>query len=84
MGNKGPTVFETSAGTLFIAYLYYVKAFWWLVPWPKYYLKNLDRLLCTLQTRVPSLTYLSLLGNEACPNQLSSQDKDDDDYRRYR
>ncbi|KAF7667933.1 hypothetical protein LDENG_00039190 [Lucifuga dentata] len=28
--------------------------------------------------------YLSLLGNEACPNQLVSLDKDEDDYQRYR
>lgn len=32
----------------------------------------------------PSLQYLSLLGNEACPNQLVSPDKDEDDYQRYR
>lgn len=32
----------------------------------------------------PSLEYLSLLGNEACPNQLVSLDKDEDDYQRYR
>uniref|UniRef100_A0A3Q3IVX7 Leucine-rich melanocyte differentiation-associated protein n=1 Tax=Monopterus albus TaxID=43700 RepID=A0A3Q3IVX7_MONAL len=32
----------------------------------------------------PSLKYLSLLGNEACPNQLVSPDKDEDDYQRYR
>lgn len=32
----------------------------------------------------PSLRYLSLLGNEACPNQLVSPDKDEDDYQRYR
>ncbi|KAJ8248580.1 hypothetical protein GJAV_G00243510 [Gymnothorax javanicus] len=31
-----------------------------------------------------SLQYLSLLGNEACPNQLVSLDKDEDDYQRYR
>ncbi|KAJ4948696.1 hypothetical protein JOQ06_020226, partial [Pogonophryne albipinna] len=31
----------------------------------------------------PSLKYLSLLGNEACPNQLVSPDKDEDDYQRY-
>ncbi|TWW78961.1 Leucine-rich melanocyte differentiation-associated protein [Takifugu flavidus] len=30
------------------------------------------------------LAYLSLLGNEACPNQLVSPDKDEDDYQRYR
>lgn len=32
----------------------------------------------------PALEYLSLLGNEACPNQLVSLDKDEDDYQRYR
>uniref|UniRef100_A0A8C6Q153 Leucine rich melanocyte differentiation associated n=1 Tax=Nothobranchius furzeri TaxID=105023 RepID=A0A8C6Q153_NOTFU len=32
----------------------------------------------------PSLQYLSLLGNEACPNQLVNPDKDEDDYQRYR
>lgn len=32
----------------------------------------------------PALQYLSLLGNEACPNQLVSLDKDEDDYQRYR
>jgi len=48
------------------------------------HVKDLDRLLCILRTRLPALTYLSLLGNEACPDQLSSHDKDEDDYRRYR
>ncbi|XP_018334531.1 leucine-rich melanocyte differentiation-associated protein isoform X1 [Agrilus planipennis] len=33
---------------------------------------------------VPNLTYLSLLGNKACPNQLSDSDKDEEDYKRYR
>lgn len=32
----------------------------------------------------PGLQYLSLLGNQACPNQLVSPDKDEDDYQRYR
>ncbi|KAH9374863.1 hypothetical protein HPB48_015303 [Haemaphysalis longicornis] len=33
----------------------------------------------------PSLTFLSLLGNPACPDQISNPDKDDDDdYQRYR
>jgi len=50
----------------------------------KYHLQDLERLLCILQTRLPALKYLSLLGNEACPNQLSGYDKDEDDYRRYR
>ncbi|XP_075614740.1 leucine-rich melanocyte differentiation-associated protein [Balearica regulorum gibbericeps] len=33
---------------------------------------------------VPSLQYLSLLGNMACPNELVCKDKDEDDYQRYR
>jgi len=48
------------------------------------HVKDLDRLLHIVRTRLPALTYLSLLGNEACPDQLSSHDKDEDDYRRYR
>ncbi|XP_062586960.1 leucine-rich melanocyte differentiation-associated protein-like [Saccostrea cucullata] len=45
---------------------------------------NLDQLLDNLSCNLPNLTYLSLLSNEACPNQLSSLDKDDEDYQRYR
>ncbi|NXC61055.1 LRMDA protein, partial [Aleadryas rufinucha] len=33
---------------------------------------------------VPSLQYLSLLGNIACPNELVCKEKDEDDYQRYR
>ncbi|KAK6187974.1 hypothetical protein SNE40_005888 [Patella caerulea] len=47
-------------------------------------INNLDALLDKLQNNLPDLRYLSLLGNTACPNQLSSSEKDDDDYRRYR
>jgi hypothetical protein len=47
-------------------------------------LKDLDHLLGLLQSRLPRLSFLSLLGNEACPDQLTNQDSDDDDYRRYR
>ncbi|KAL7383212.1 hypothetical protein ABVT39_006604 [Epinephelus coioides] len=43
-----------------------------------------DALLEHLADVTPSLEYLSLLGNEACPNQLVSPDKDEDDYQRYR
>lgn len=32
----------------------------------------------------PNLTYLSMLGNKACPNQLSDQNKDEYDYSKYR
>ncbi|KAK3091459.1 hypothetical protein FSP39_019969 [Pinctada imbricata] len=45
---------------------------------------NLDKLLDNLQQNLPSLRYLSLLSNVACPNQLSSLDKDEEDYQRYR
>ncbi|MBN3305818.1 LRMDA protein, partial [Amia calva] len=41
-------------------------------------------LLDHLAEVTPSLEYLSLLGNEACPNELVSLDKDEDDYQRYR
>ena len=47
-------------------------------------IKDLDILLDELQPVADSLNYLSLLGNEACPDQLSNSDKDDDDYNRYR
>lgn len=45
---------------------------------------NLDRLLETLQRCCPSLTYLSLLGNPVCPDQLSGEEETEDDYRCYR
>ncbi|XP_019903154.1 leucine-rich melanocyte differentiation-associated protein isoform X2 [Esox lucius] len=45
---------------------------------------DIEVLLEHLAMTTPSLQYLSLLGNEACPNQLVSQDKDEDDYQRYR
>ncbi|XP_013068400.2 leucine-rich melanocyte differentiation-associated protein-like isoform X1 [Biomphalaria glabrata] len=45
---------------------------------------DLTDLLDKLVASFPNLTYLSLLGNEACPDQLSSSEKDDEDYQRYR
>ncbi|XP_043406548.1 leucine-rich melanocyte differentiation-associated protein isoform X2 [Chelonia mydas] len=45
---------------------------------------DLESLLDHLADVVPSLEYLSLLGNMACPNELVSKDKDEDDYQRYR
>ena len=48
------------------------------------YIKDLESLLNKVQRCLPSLSYLSLLGNQACPNQLSSYDKDEEDYQRYR
>ncbi|XP_035255810.1 leucine-rich melanocyte differentiation-associated protein isoform X4 [Anguilla anguilla] len=47
-------------------------------------LTDIESLLEHLAAATPSLEYLSLLGNEACPNQLVSLDKDEDDYQRYR
>ena len=47
-------------------------------------LNELDWLLETIKVNFPKLTYLSLLGNAACPNQLSSHDNDEEDYIRYR
>ncbi|XP_026788974.2 leucine-rich melanocyte differentiation-associated protein isoform X1 [Pangasianodon hypophthalmus] len=47
-------------------------------------LSDIEELLEHLQEVTPALEYLSLLGNEACPNQLVSLDKDEDDYQRYR
>jgi len=47
-------------------------------------ISNLDLLLNKIAQNLPSLHYLSLLGNAACPNQLSDPDKDEEDYQRYR
>ncbi|XP_013200201.1 leucine-rich melanocyte differentiation-associated protein [Amyelois transitella] len=47
-------------------------------------LSDLEALIEQISERFPSLTYLSLLSNKACPNQLSDFDKDDSDYQRYR
>ncbi|CAG9559784.1 unnamed protein product [Danaus chrysippus] len=45
---------------------------------------DLDGLINKICENFPSLSYLSLLSNKACPNQLSDQEKDDTDYQRYR
>lgn len=50
-------------------------------PW---HFTDIEALLEHLAEVTPALEYLSLLGNEACPNQLVSMDKDEDDYQRYR
>ena len=44
----------------------------------------LSSLLEQITEKFPQLTYLSLLGNEACPNQLSDPEKTERDYKRYR
>ncbi|KAF4525099.1 hypothetical protein B566_EDAN006321 [Ephemera danica] len=47
-------------------------------------LSDLDTLLQQVSNHAPHVRHLSLLGNIACPNQLSDESKDEDDYRRYR
>ena len=51
---------------------------------PPRHLTDIEALLEHLAEETPALEYLSLLGNEACPNELVSLDKDEDDYQRYR
>lgn len=45
---------------------------------------NLDLLVKKIKLKLPKLQYLSLLGNIACPNELSDTEKDEEDYQRYR
>jgi len=45
-------------------------------------IENLEVFLPLVSKAFPSLTFLSLLKNPACPNELTG--KDQDDYRRYR
>ena len=47
-------------------------------------IRDIDRLLATLTKACPNLKYLSLLGNQACPNELLGSGHDDEDYQRYR
>ncbi|GAB6033643.1 hypothetical protein CHUAL_013706 [Chamberlinius hualienensis] len=46
--------------------------------------KDLETFLDKVHSSLPNLDYLSLLGNPACPNQLSSLQRDEEDYYRYR
>ncbi|XP_026566775.1 leucine-rich melanocyte differentiation-associated protein [Pseudonaja textilis] len=48
------------------------------------HITELEGLLDHLAEVAPSLEFLSLLGNSACPNGLVCQDKDEGDYQRYR
>ncbi|CAG9840157.1 unnamed protein product [Diabrotica balteata] len=47
-------------------------------------IEDLPSLLSKICTNLPKLTYLSLLGNKACPNELSGDENDENDYQRYR
>ncbi|KAJ8795073.1 hypothetical protein J1605_018660 [Eschrichtius robustus] len=48
------------------------------------HITDLECLLDHLAEVTPALEYLSLLGNVACPNELVSLEKDEEDYKRYR
>jgi Leucine-rich repeat (LRR) protein len=50
----------------------------------RFQIVDIESLIVKIRHNLPSLTYLSLLGNKACPNQLSNIDNDDEDYQRYR
>jgi len=45
---------------------------------------DLEFVLGKIQSCFPNLKFLSMLGNPACPDQLSNVEKDEDDYQRYR
>ena len=47
-------------------------------------INDIEELLVKISRNLPSLTYLSLLGNKACQNELSNIENDEHDYRRYR
>lgn len=47
-------------------------------------ISNLDGFLDKVSKNLPSLKYLSLLSNQACPNELSFSYRDEEDYQRYR
>ncbi|ERE91979.1 putative leucine-rich repeat-containing protein C10orf11 like protein [Cricetulus griseus] len=49
-----------------------------------WHITDLEYLLDHLAKVTPALEYLSLLGNVACPNELVSLEKDEEDYKRYR
>lgn len=49
-----------------------------------WHITDLEHLLDHLAKVTPALEYLSLLGNVACPNELVSLEKDEEDYKRYR
>ncbi|KAL3277074.1 hypothetical protein HHI36_012435 [Cryptolaemus montrouzieri] len=45
---------------------------------------DIESLITKIQHNLPSLSYLSLLGNKACPNELADMENDEEDYQRYR
>jgi len=55
-----------------------------LVIFGLFQIADLDDLLSQVSRKTPELRYISLLGNPACPDQLTNRDCDYDDYQRYR
>lgn len=47
-------------------------------------ISDLEHLLSKIEVHFPNLRYLSLLGNAACPHQMTDSEKDEEDYQRYR
>ena len=47
---------------------------------------DLDRFVSMCRWKFPALSFLSLVGNECCPNLViaNGDDDEDDDYQRYR
>lgn len=45
---------------------------------------DIEQLVVKISQNLRSISYLSLLGNQACPNQLTSLENDEADYQRYR
>eukprot|EP00045_Choanoeca_perplexa_P001867 m.22117 g.22117 ORF g.22117 m.22117 type:complete len:266 (+) comp11204_c0_seq2:291-1088(+) len=45
-------------------------------------LENIEPLLVEVKRATPNITFLSLLGNQACPNELTQ--RDESDYQRFR
>lgn len=47
-------------------------------------ISQLEYFLAKVKDSFPNIKYLSILGNTACPSQISHVDKDEEDYQRYR
>ncbi|XP_073978699.1 leucine-rich melanocyte differentiation-associated protein-like [Rhodnius prolixus] len=47
-------------------------------------ISELEYFLPKVKDSFPNIKYLSILGNTACPNQISDVDKGEEDYQRYR
>ena len=52
--------------------------------YPSTQITDTEHILTILKEKCPNLRYLSLLGNQACPNELLGTGHDDEDYQRYR